>query len=179
MALWLEDPILPDTVDGNEVTYRTDRGKLEEQAMYYWVVREMWENLNNNGFWWLIQFVFMPAILGDSWVVLQFYGMSNSGKSWLAMAKAFLLKEFLEIAGYDDVHIFFVQNWSGVLKLLEQYGSQERGPDGRRLYAQKGDIIICDEETDLSGDESETERAAMSNVLRSCRILGFNLFFRE
>lgn len=179
MALWLEDPILPDTVDGNEVTYRTDRGKLEEQAMYYWVVREMWENLNNNGFWWLIQFVFMPAILGDSWVVLQFYGMSNSGKSWLAMAKAFLLKEFLELAGYDDVQIFFVQNWSGVLKLLEQYGSQERGLDGRRLYAQKGDIIICDEETDLSGDESETERAAMSNVLRSCRILGFNLFFSD
>lgn len=179
MAMWLEDPLLPDEIDGYEVTYRTDRGKLEEQARFYWVVREMWENINNNGWWWLIQFVFIPAILGNSWVVLQFYGMSNSGKSWLAVAKAFLLKELLEAAGFDDVQIFFTRNWSETLKLLENYGSQERDENGRRIYAQKGDIVICDEETDLSGEESETEREAMSNVLRSCRILGFNLFFSD
>lgn len=179
MALWLEDPILPDEIEGHPVTYRTDRGKLEEQAMFYWVVREMWENPNNNGFWWLLQFVFLPAILGNSWVVLQFYGMSNSGKSWLAVAKAFLLKELLNAAGFKDVQIFFTRSWSESLKLLENYGSQERGEDGQRLYVCKGDILICDEETDLSGEEADTERAAMSNILRSCRILGFNLFFSD
>lgn len=179
MAMWLENPLLPDVIEGHEVTYRTDRGKLEEQAQFYWVVRAMWEEINNNGWWWLIQFVFLPAILGDSWVILQFYGMSNSGKSWLAVSKALILKELLEAAGFDDVQIFFTRNWSETLGLIQQYGSQERGPDGRRLFAQKGDIIICDEETDMSGEESETERAAMSNVLRSCRILGFNLFFSD
>lgn len=179
MAMWIEEPILPDEIDGNSVTYRTDRGKLEEQAQYWWPVRAMWEDPNNNGWWWLLQFVFLPAIMGNSWVVLQFYGMSNSGKSWLAVAKALLLKELLEAAGYIDVQIFFTRNWAETLGLLEQYGSQERGDDGRRLYAQKGDIIICDEETDMSGEESETERAAMSNVLRSCRILGFNMFFSD
>ena len=179
MALWFEDPILPEEVEGHEVTYRTDRGKLEEQAMYYWPVRNMWEEPNNNGWWWLIRFVFMPAILGNSWVVLQFYGMSNSGKSWLAVAKAFILKELLEAAGFDDVQIFFTRSWSESLTYLEHYGSKERGPDGKRLYVNKGDILICDEETDLSGEESETERSAMSNILRSCRILGFNLFFSD
>ena len=165
MAMWLEDPILPDEIDGHPVTYRTDRGKLEEQAQFYWVVRQMWENPNNNGWWWLVKFVFVPAILGDSWVVLQFYGMSRSGKSWLAVAKAFLLKELLEAYGYEDVKVIWARNWSETLEKMRE--------------AKKGDIIICDEETDLSGEESETERAAMSNVLRSCRILGINIFFSD
>ena len=165
MAMWLEDPILPEEIDGHEVTYRTDRGKLEEQAQFYWVVRQMWDNPNNNGWWWLVQYVFVPAILGNSWVVLQFYGMSNSGKSWLAVAKAFLLKELLEAYGYEDVQIWWARNWSETLEIMRK--------------AKKGDIIICDEETDLSGEESETEREAMSNVLRSCRILGINIFFSD
>ena len=163
--MWIEDPILPNEIDGHEVTYRTDRGKLEEQARFYWVVRQMWENPNNNGWWWLVQFVFIPAILGDSWVVLQFYGMSRSGKSWLAVAKALLLKELLEAYGYDDVTIWWARNWSETLEIMRK--------------AKKGDIILCDEETDLSGEESETERQAMSNVLRSCRILGINIFFSD
>ena len=179
MALWFESPILPEDVEGNPITYRTDRGKMEEQAMYFWPVRDMWENPNNNGWWWLVQFVFMPAIIGNSWVVLQFYGMSNSGKSWLAVAKAFILKELLEAAGFNDVQIFFTRSWTESLTIVEGYGSQERGEDGKRLYVNKGDILICDEETDMSGEEAETERAAMSNILRSCRILGFNLFFSD
>ena len=179
MAMWLEDPILPDEIEGHPVTYRTDRGKLEEQAFYFWLVRDMWENPNNNGWWWLVQFVFLPAILGDSWVILQFYGMSNSGKSWLAVAKALLLKELLEAAGFGDVQIFFTRNWSETLTIMEEYEDPQRDSEGRRLYSQKGDIIICDEETDMSGEESETERAAMSNVLRSCRILGVNIFFSD
>ena len=179
MAMWLENPILPDEIDGHEVTYRTDRGKMEEQAQFYWVVRDMWDNPNNNGWWWLVQYVFLPAILGNSWVIMQFYGMSNSGKSWLAVAKALILQELLEAAGFDDVQIFFTRNWSETLSIMEGYGSDERDENGRRLYARKGDIIICDEETDMSGEESETERAAMSNVLRSCRILGVNIFFSD
>ena len=179
MAMWLENPILPDVIENQPVTYRTDRGKLEEQAQFYWVVRDMWDNINNNGWWWLVQFVFLPAILGNSWVILQFYGMSNSGKSWLAVAKAFILKELLEAAGFDDVQIFFTRNWSETLTVMEGYENPERDENGVRKYAQKGDIIICDEETDMSGEEAETERAAMSNVLRSCRILGVNIFFSD
>jgi len=163
MSIVLSEPILPDELDGQPITYRSDRITLEYQAFYDWMYRELWSNINNDGFLWLMYMVFLPAILSGSWVILQFYGMSNSGKSWLAIAKAFLLKQLLEFAGYDDVVIEFAQNWSVALELLTRL--------------KKGDIIICDEESDLSGEEADVEAQAMSNVLRSSRILGINIFF--
>jgi len=163
MAMYLDDPSLPDEIEGFPVEYRSDRVTLEHQAYYDPLYRTIWTEINNNGYGWLLEWVFMPAILSGSWVVLQFYGMSNSGKSWLAIAKALELKFLLEKAGYNEVEIVFSTSWTKTLDLLQ---SQK-----------KGDIIICDEESNMSGEESETESMAMSNVLRSCRVLGINLFF--
>ena len=167
MALWFDEPLLPDTIQIGKkkykIKYRTDRAELEEMAMWNWIYRQMWEDLNDNGHVWLLKDVFKSAIEGDSWVILQFYGMSYSGKSWLAIAKALELKLFLNFYGYDDVVIKFARNWAETLSLLQEL--------------KKGDIIICDEETDLMGEDSDTERAAMSNVLRSSRALGINIFF--
>lgn len=169
MALWFDEPLLPDTIQIGKkkykIKYRTDRAELEEMAMWNWIYRQMWEDLNDNGHVWLLKDVFKSAIEGDSWVILQFYGMSYSGKSWLAIAKALELKLFLNFYGYDDVVIKFARNWAETLSLLQEL--------------KKGDIIICDEETDLMGEDSDTERAAMSNVLRSSRALGINIFFLD
>ena len=160
---WMAEFYLINNIRGHEVTYRSDMISLNKQAYYDFTYRNMWEDPDNVASQWLQERVFLPAVLKDSFVILQFYGMSNSGKSWLALAKAMQLKMLLE-AKYDrEIHIHHAVNWSEALELLQTIP--------------EGDIIIVDEETDLSGEDSDVEAEAMSNVLRSCRILGKHLFF--
>lgn len=166
------EPILPNTVNigGTEyaLTYRSDREELEQGSWYKEWLRYVLQNhhvaIDRSTGLPVIFDAGYKAVLFDSFLVLQFEGLSNSGKSWLAFAKAFELLDLWELIDvYGELHI--VQSWSKVLRMVSQ--------------AQKGDVIFCDEETTTTGQESKQDSLALSNILRACRVKGVSFFFLD
>lgn len=164
MVHYVRKPKLPNTISGMKVTYQSDRITLEKQcADNPFTYGAMWKKIDNMGGKWLSHAVLRQNIEDKGFVILQFYGMSNSGKSWLAFAKAFELRDILIENGFPAPMIHLVHDWSGVLHAISK--------------AQAGDIIFCDEESVLSGQESLTEANSMKNILKACRAKRINFFF--
>lgn len=166
------EPVLPNliTIGGKEyaLTYRSDREELEQGTWYNEWLRYVLENhhvaIDRSTGLPVIFDAGYKAVLYDSFLVLQFEGLSNSGKSWLAFAKAFELLDLWELVDvYGELHI--VQSWSKVLRMVSQ--------------AQRGDVIFCDEETTTTGQESKQDSLALSNILRACRVKGVSFFFLD
>jgi hypothetical protein len=186
MAYYLKKPRLPSEVNGHAVTYQSDRVFYEKQAhdnpLSY---GEIWRVLSNFGGMWLNLKVLAQNTDDEGFIILQFYGMSNSGKSYLAYAKAWELmwiqveSGMLDWVIYHDAertlvnyeeteklfpeHIHLVHNWSQILVEM----------DGKPA----GDIIVCDEESTRSGQESATESNSLKNILRACRAKRLHFFF--
>lgn len=164
MVHYVRKPKLPNTISGSKITYQSDRITLEKQAADNpFTYGAMWKKIDKMGGKWLTHAVLKQNIEDKGFVILQFYGMSNSGKSWLAFAKAFELREILMQNGFKNPRIILVHNWSEVLHAIST--------------AQEGDIILCDEETTVSGQESLTEANSMKNILKACRAKQINFFF--
>ena len=166
------EPILPNTINisGKDyvLTYRSDREELEQGTWYNEWLRYVLTNhsvaIDRSTGLPVIFDAGYKAVLFNSFLVLQFEGLSNSGKSWLAFAKAFELLDLWELVDiYGELHI--VQSWSKVLRMVSQ--------------AEKGDVIFCDEETNVTGQESKQDSMALSNILRACRVKGVSFFFLD
>lgn len=166
------ESVLPNTVNigGKEypLTYRSDREELEQGSWYKEWLRYVLQNhtvaIDRSTGLPVIFDAGYKAVLYDSFLVLQFEGLSNSGKSWLAFAKAFELLDLWELVDvYGELHI--VQSWSKVLRMVSS--------------AEKGDVIFCDEETTTTGQESKQDSMALSNILRACRVKGVSFFFLD
>jgi hypothetical protein len=161
---YINKSALPAKVNGHIVTYQADTPTLSKQAADNpFTYGAMWKKPNNMGGMWLNYKVLKQNVEDDGFIILQFYGMSNSGKSWLAFAKAFELIAILQEHGFNDVEIHLVHNWSEVLHVMDE--------------AKDGDIVLCDEETTISGQESLTEANSMKNILKSCRAKRISFFF--
>lgn len=164
MVHYVRKPKLPNKISGAKITYQSDRITLEKQAADNpFTYGAMWKKIDRMGGKWLTHAVLKQNIEDNGFVILQFYGMSNSGKSWLAFAKAFELRQYLMDHGFENPRIILVHNWSEVLHAIST--------------AQEGDIIFCDEETTVSGQESLTEANSMKNILKACRAKKINFFF--
>ena len=171
MVHYIKKMALPPKINGHIVTYQADTPFLSKQAADNpFTYGAMWKRPNNMGGMWLNLKVLKQNVDDEGFVILQFYGMSNSGKSWLAFAKAFeliaILEEVVDEEGnqlYPDIEIHLVHNWSEVLHVMDE--------------AKEGDIVLCDEETTISGQESLTEANSMKNILKSCRAKKINFFF--
>lgn len=164
MVHYVRKPKLPNEINGHRVTYQSDRITLEKQAADNpFTYGAMWKKIDNMGGKWLTHAVLKQNIKDEGFIILQFRGMSNSGKSWLAFAKAFQLRNILLEHGFENPRIHLVHNWSEVLHAISE--------------ANEGDIIFCDEETTVSGQESLTEANSMRNILKACRAKKINFFF--
>lgn len=184
MAYYLKKLQLPNEISGHKVTYQSDRIWYEKQAADYPALYgAIWNKLSNFGGLFLNKLVFGQNIDDEGFVIVQFYGPSNSGKSYLAFAKAWELMDIQVVEGvvdwvvYDSndridwdatrllypQHIHVVHNWSQVLAVMDE--------------KEIGDIIICDEESTRSGQESATESNSLKNILRACRAKRISFFF--
>jgi hypothetical protein len=166
---WMNDEIVPRTIEIDGKTYPI-KFKMYSQLQYqaytnHWY-RELWDDINNDGTIWMLSEKIIPALEKESFLIFQFFGESHSGKSWLALAKALEVKYLEEeFFGYSDVQIHFAFSHSEVTQLLK---AEE---------ARQGDVIICDEESTMSGIGSDIAAAALANILKACRAKGIHFFF--
>lgn len=177
---WMDDEIVPRsmTIDGkaHALEFR-EYSILQHEAYYNLTFRNMWDNVNDDGTIWAFTEIVLPALANSSMVVYQFYAKSNGGKSWLAIAKALQIKWLEEEHfGYEDVRLHYVFNHADISKLLRLSGRLEIP---RHLRAEKGDIIICDEESFMSGSGSLNAEQALDNILSACRAKGVHFFFSD
>lgn len=177
---WMDDEIVPRTIVYGGKTHKLEFREypaLQRQAYEYYVYRHLWEYISNEAGLWILHNIVLPALLYDSFIVYQFYGKSLSGKSWLAIAKALEVKYIEEESGlYEDVHIHYVFTHAEIGKLLRNMGKKDVPRDKR---AESGDIIVCDEESALSGQGSGVTEGALANVLKACRALSVHFFFSD
>ncbi len=101
----------------------------------------------------------------SSFVVVQIAGRSESGKSYLSLALAIWLQRYIRSTKGVSPRIFIAWYWSDLLRMMKK----------TREY----DIIICDEESELTGQESKTDRTRLYNILESCRKRRVSFFFNS
>jgi hypothetical protein len=82
-----------------------------------------------------------------SFAVVQTAGRSESGKSYLSLALAFWLQDYIYRTHGVWPRIYLAWYWSDVLRLMK--------------HTKPFDIVICDEESSMTGQESHTDKKRM------------------
>ncbi len=95
-------------------------------------------------------------------LVINVFGPTGSGKSEVVQKAAIILRKFFKEAGLDSrIHVTF--GFAGTRLILPEL--------------KPGDIVIQDESTKLSGQDSRVTMDAIENILRVIRAQQVNFFF--
>ena len=111
--------------------------------------------------------VIIEAVDSNSFCVFQWKSASNGGKSWAAIQLARNMQRFWRERKALEGRIEFAHFWGHATQLFDD------------IKARVADHIICDEESEQSGDHSATDTKGLKNILKACRAKGTSFSFLD